>query len=278
MIHSLFNGKLVEQNQPLIYPDNRAFRYGEGLFETMRCYHDRIPLFDYHWQRLTESLPLLYFELPAHFNAAYLREQIQKLCKKNNHQSARIRLTIFKGEGGIMEVPSSSFNWLLQSWPLPTDKPELNINGLDIGVFEAGHKSCDAFSHIKSNNYLLYILAAQYAKSRQWNEAIVLNQYGRICDTCIANIFFIKDQRIYTPAISEGCVKGVMRSFIIDQLIKENISVQQGAFTSDDLLQADEIFLTNAIYGMKWVKSLGDQSYQYRQTAQLFNDLVEIVT
>ena len=275
MIHSLFNGKWVEQNQPLILPDNRGFRYGEGLFETMRWQQDTIPLFDYHWQRLTDSLPLLYFELPAHFTADYLKEQIQKLCKKNHHtRSARIRLTIFKGEGGVWEAPSSSFNWLLQSWTLSTDKPELNINGLDIGVFESGRKSCDLFSNIKSNNYLIYTLAAQYAKTQYWNEAIVLNQYGRICDTTIANIFFIKDQSICTPALSEGCVKGVMRTYLIEQLQKQNISVEEGVYTTQDLLQADEIFLTNAIQGIRWVKSLEIKTYLVHQTAQLFQQFI----
>ncbi|MFN5334374.1 MAG: aminotransferase class IV, partial [Bacteroidota bacterium] len=256
-------------------PDNRAFRYGEGLFETMRWQHDAIPLFDYHWQRLIDSLPLLYFELPMHFTADYLKEQIKKLCKKNKFtKAARIRLTIFKGEGGIWETPTSSFNWLLQSWSLPTDKPALNINGLDIGVFEAGRKSCDAFSHIKSNNYLLYTLAAQYAKSQHWNEAVVLNQYERICDTTIANIFFIKDQCIYTPALSEGCVKGVMRTYLIEQLKKENILIEEGAYTITDLLQADEVFLTNAIQGIKWVKSLDNKTYLAHQTAELFQQFI----
>ena len=272
---SIYNGKFIEQNQPLILPDSRAFRYGEGLFETLRRHNDAMPLFEYHWHRLTESLPLLYFELPVHFTADYLKEQIQKLCKKNHHtRAARIRLTIFKGEGGIWETPTSSFNWLLQSWLLPTDKPELNINGLDVGVFESGRKSCDAFSHIKSNNYLLYTLAAQYAKSQHWNEAIVLNQYGRICDTTIANIFFIKDQRIHTPALSEGCVKGVMRTYLIEQLQNENITIEEGAFTTEELLNADEIFLTNAIQGIKWVKSLGNQTYSGRYTAQLFQQFI----
>jgi branched-chain amino acid aminotransferase len=272
---SIYNGKLIDQNQPLILPDNRAFRYGEGLFETMRMQHGQIPLFSYHWQRLTNDLPKLYFELPVHFTQDYLSEQIQKLCRKNKlTDSARVRLTIFKGEGGIWEEASSSFNWLLQCWPLAQIKPKLNVNGLDIGVFEDGRKVCDLFSNIKSNNYLIYALAAQYAKKHHWNEAIVLNQHDRICDTTIANIFFIKDQRIYTPALSEGCVKGVMRTFLIEELKKGNILVQEGTYTINDLLQADEIFLTNAIQGIKWVKSLGKKTYLAHQTAALFQHFI----
>ena len=271
MTVSLFNGKWIEENQPLILPDNRAFRYGEGLFETMRTQKGGVRLFDYHWQRLTSSLPLLYFELPILLTADFLKEQIQKLCQKNKlTASARVRLTIFKGEGGIWEEPSSSFNWLLQCWSLSQSKPELNINGLDIGVFETARKSCDPLSNIKSNNYLIYALAAQYAKSRHWNEAIVLNQHNRICDTTIANIFFIKHNKIHTPALSEGCVNGVMRSYLLDEFRKTDTAFEEGAYSVDDLQNADEIFLTNAIQGIRWVKSMGDRTYVCQQAARLF--------
>jgi branched-chain amino acid aminotransferase len=272
LIHSLFNGKWIDNDQPLIFPDNRSFRYGEGLFETMRLYRGEVPLFDYHWQRLASSLPLLYFELPVHFTADYLKEQIQKICRKNKlSDAARIRLTIFKGEGGIWEAPTSSFNWLLQCWPLPQSKPELNVNGLDIGLFEAGRKSCDIFSNIKSNNYLIYALAAQYAKTKYWNEAIVLNQYDRICDTTIANIFFIKDNKIFTPALSEGCVNGVMRRYLLDQFQKRGIAYEEGAYALEHLYDADEIFLTNAIQGVRWVKSLGERTYVCSEVTRIYH-------
>jgi len=259
-------------------PDNRAFRYGEGLFETMRMQGGKIPLFDLHWQRLTNDLPKLYFNLPLHFTQDYLIEQIERLCRKNKlTEAARVRLTIFKGEGGIWEEPSSSFNWLLQCWSLPKTKPELNVNGLDIGVFEAGRKACDQFSNIKSNNYLIYALAAQYAKSNHWNEAIVLNQHNRICDTTIANIFFIKNNSFYTPSLSEGCVNGVMRTYLIDQLRKQNRAITEGAFSVSDLLEADEVFLTNAVQGLRWVKSFGMRTYTCQRTADVFHAFVDLL-
>lgn len=275
---SLCNGKWIENNQPLILPDNRAFRYGEGLFETMRMQHGEIPLFDLHWQRLTNDLPKLYFNLPVHFTKDYLLEQTERLCRKNKlTEAARLRLTIFKGEGGIWEEPSTAFNWLLQCWPLPKIKPELNVNGLEIGVFEDGRKACDQFSNVKSNNYLIYALAAQYAKSNHWNEAIIINQHNRICDTTIANIFFIKDNRVYTPALSEGCVNGVMRTYLNDQIRKQDREITEGAFSVADLLDADEVFLTNAVQGIRWVKSFGKRTYTCERTADLFHTFVDLL-
>ena len=272
----LYNGKWIESDQPLIMVDNRAFRYGEGIFETLRSRQGEVPLFDYHWNRLSADLTFLYFELPVHFTADYLKEQILKLCRKNRHEgAARIRLTFFKGEGGIWEPPTTSFNWILQSWKLPADKPVLNSNGIELGIYKEAHKSCDRISNIKSNHYLLYVLAAQYAKTQHWNEAIVLNQYGRICDTTIANLFFIKDGVIHTPALTEGCVNGVMRRYLLEQFAQREILFEEGAYEAEALLEADEIFLTNAVQGIRWVKSLGNQSYAHSQTIKLFLEYIQ---
>jgi len=265
---------MVEAQQAAIHPDNRSFRYGEGLFETIRLQNGRIPLWSEHWDRLTNSLPHLYFQLPVHFTEALLQEEIQRLVKRNKCEAAaRIRLTLFKGEGGIWEPPSTAFNYLLQCWPLQ-QQAELNSNGLELGVFEKGRKSCDGFSHIKSNNYLIYALAAQFAKSNHWNECIVLNQYNRVCDTTIANLFFIRDQVIHTPALTEGCVGGVMRSYLLNQWKTAGIKVEEGACSLEELLQAEELFLTNAIHGIRWVKALGDKQFSCGQTARLYESCI----
>jgi branched-chain amino acid aminotransferase len=146
---------------------------------------------------------------------------------------------------------------------------------LDLGVFEAGKKSCDAFSHLKSNNYLLYALAAQYAKQQKWNEAVVLNQHSRICDATIANIFFIKNTIVHTPHLTEGCVEGVMRKYLIENCTKSGITIEEGAYNATHLLEADEIFLTNAFYGIRWIKRFGERQYQYNQSAQFFQQFVK---
>jgi branched-chain amino acid aminotransferase len=270
------NGKLLAADAPVIPADNRSFRYGEGLFETMRLHRGKIPLWEKHWHRLSTSLPSLYFELPKRLTSTKLLDEVLHLAAKNNGlHASRLRITIFKGEGGLWETPSSSFNYLIQCWPLEYGEFYMNENGLDTGVFKDGIKTCDAFSHLKSNNYLLYAVAAQYAKQQKWNEALVLNQHGRICDTTIANIFFVSGSQVHTPSLSEGAVAGVMRGYLLEQMQQTVISVQEGAYTVQDLQQADEIFLTNAFYGIRWVKQLGNQHYKFRQSAQFFQEFVK---
>jgi branched-chain amino acid aminotransferase len=138
---------------------------------------------------------------------------------------------------------------------------ELNEEGLVIDVFPAGRKSCDYFSSLKSNNYLVYVMAALYARQHQLNDCLVLNTYNRIADSTIANLFYCRQGLIYTPPLTEGGVAGVMRRHLLEVLPKAGFNVQEKVTTREDLEGAEEVFLTNALKGIKWVKSLGAATY-----------------
>lgn len=275
MQYNNLNGKIIADSQTVIHLNNRSFRYGEGLFETIRMQNGTMPLWEMHWNRLSNSLPHLYFSLPVHFTTEYLKNEILQLVKRNKcTDAARIRVVVFKGEGGIWEPPTTAFNYLIQCWPLEKKNFSMNENGLDIGVFEAGKKSCDAFSNFKTNNYLLYALAAQYAKQQKWNECLVLNQHDRICDATIANIFFIRANEVFTPALPEGCISGVMRNFLIQQLKSADMKVNEGAYSIADIHNADEVFFTNAMYGIRWAKLFGTKIFSNQASISYFQQFI----
>ncbi|MFY7839230.1 MAG: aminotransferase class IV [Lacibacter sp.] len=270
------NGKLHTEDESLIHPDNRAFRYGEGLFETIRLYKGEMPLFDLHWDRLIRSLPVLFFNQPPHFTKEYLKKALLQLAQRNNcFDAARVRIMIFKGEGGIWEKPTQAFHCLLQCWPIEQKEIRMNENGLDIGVFENGRKACDEISNCKTNNYLLYALAAQYAKAQKWNECIVLNQFNRVSDATIANIFFVKNKSIYTPALTEGCIAGVMRTYMLTSLPQNGFSIEEGVFTPEQLADADEIFFTNAMNGLRWVKQWNEKHFTPQLAPLIFQQIIK---
>jgi branched-chain amino acid aminotransferase len=139
-----------------------------------------------------------------------------------------------------------------------------------VGIYTDVKKSCDILSNLKHNNFLPYALAALHAKNEKWNDAVLLNTEGRLCDTSIANIFLIKDEVVYTPALPEGCVAGVMRRNLVEKLAAGDYKVVEGKICVDDLLNADEVFLTNSIYNMRWVQSIGDKKYSNEQTQKIY--------
>ncbi len=271
----IHNGKLLDADKPLISPNNRSFRYGDGCFETMKIVNGKICLADYHFERLFTSLELLQFEKPTYLTAALLREQVLGLAKKNNHfKLARIRLTFFRGDGGLYDAENHFPNYIIQSWELNPIYNQLNENGLVIDIFKNARKVCDNYSHLKSNNYLSYAMAALWAKKNHLNDALLLNPYDNVSDTTIANMWIVKDGIIKTPALTEGCVSGVMRRHLLKSIRDEAMPIEETQIICDDVLHAQEIFLTNAIYGIKWVQQCGKANYQTQLGALLHKKIL----
>ena len=270
-----YNGKISKTGKLLISPDNRSFRYGDGFFETMKMVNGKLQLANEHMERLFASLELLQFQQPVYFTPSYVLEQVTLLAKKNyHHKLARIRVTIFRGDGGLYDVENHFPHHLIQSWELNPANNKLNENGLQLGIFKDARKVCDRYSHVKSNNYLSYALAALWAKKQKLNDAVLLNPYDRIADATIANVFVVKDGLVKTPALTEGAVNGVMRKYILQSLRHENMPVEETQLTVEDLLQASEIFLSNSIYGIRWVKQLGDSGYTNQLSALLHKKFI----
>ena len=164
-------------------------------------------------------------------------------------------------------------NYVIQTWALPVDNGQWNSNGLVAGIYEDAKKSCDIISNLKHNNYLPYVLAALKAKKEKWNDAILLNTYGRICDSTIANVFIIKNELITTPALNEGCVAGVMRKEIIKEAAKNYWKIEETAISQQDILTADEVFFTNSIYNIRWVQRIENKEYKNSYTQKIYNDI-----
>jgi branched-chain amino acid aminotransferase len=270
-----YNGKVYNSDELLISPNNRSFRYGDGCFETMKMINGNLILPHLHFERLLLSLEILKFEKPAFFTADVLQRQVMELAAKNNHTAlARIRLMVFRGDGALYDEDNKP-NYIIQTWQLNAAVNTLNENGLVTGIFTEARKACDAFSSIKSNNYLCYVMAALWAKQKKLNDAFVLNAYNRIADASIANIFIIKNGIIKTPALTEGCISGVMRRHLLQCCKKEGLPVQETAVTVEDIEQAAEIFLTNAVHGIRWVKSCGNNNYHLQAAQVLYKKFIE---
>lgn len=269
-----YNGKFMAGDKPLLTVDNRSFRYGDGCFETMKVYQGQLLLADLHFERLIASLHLLHFHIPAHFTKNYFTGLIKELCRLNDvSELARVRLTVWRAGTGLYDPVDHTPHFIIQCWELPEHIFELNAAGLLLDVFPDAVKSCDKIANVKSNNCLPYVLAALYAKQRHVNETVLLNQHGRVADTTIANIFIVRNNNIYTPPLTEGCVCGVMRKYLLQKDLSFRVTEQP--LSVEDLETADEIFLSNAIFGIRWVGRFRNSSYGNATSAILHEMLYE---
>ncbi len=269
------DGKWLNAEKAGISIDNRSFRYGDGFFETIKCFHNSLPLWEYHAHRLFASLKKLQFEKPSYFTADYIKDAILELVKLNLHEKlARVRVTIFRGDGGIYDPINFRPHILIQSWPLNPENNSLNENGLIIGDYTGGFKAADGFANLKSNNYLLYAMAALFAKQQHWNDTLLFNHLGTYGDATISNLWIIKDTKIFTPPLSDGPVAGTMRQFLLDNLEDAGFSIEEKSLTRKDLIAADELFLSNAIYGIKWVRQHEESVYVCNKIASIHASLI----
>lgn len=266
-----YNGKTLTATTPVLTANNRGFRYADGLFETLKFKNNEIILADEHLARLWNGMKMMEFDLPKLFTPDYIEDQILALISKNKSTSARVRLTVFRGNGGLYDPENLHPNFIIETMPLETHHGQLNSNGLQCCIYREAIKVIDSFSNLKSNQFLPYVMGALYARKNKFNDAILLNSNNSICDSTIANVFLIKGEAIQTPPLADGCVAGVMRAFVINELKKSGYHISEETIMIDQLLDADEVFLTNSIYNIRWVAGIAESQYQNSRTQQLFH-------
>ena len=255
------NGKVIERDKAFIRTADHSYRYGHGLFETIKIASGKILLSDLHFDRLFKGLAILKLNVPKLVSPQILTQQILDICKKNNCEKlARVRLSVSAGEGGLYDC-DEKLQYLIECWSLPDTINNINENGLVIDIFPGAQKSCDIFSSLKSASHLPYAMAAKFVKENKLNDGLLLNIHNRMCDSTIANVFWVKEKKIFTVPLSEGCINGVMRRHLFETLKNSNYQVIEKNCEVHELENADEVFLTNAIRGIRWVKEFRNKIY-----------------
>jgi branched-chain amino acid aminotransferase len=236
--------------------------------------NNQIRLGSYHFDRLFSGMGFLRFSIPGGFTRERLTRDILELCDRNGQPMlSRVRLVVFRNAGEIFDPAGSDPQYVIESWPLAESSPDLNPRGLAIDVFLQGRKACDHLANLKSNNYLLYLLAARFAGEHGLGDCLVLNSRDTLADTAIANLFLFSSGRCFTPPLSDGGVAGVMRRHVLTVLPEAGFPVEEKTVTIDELLAADEVFLTNAIRGIRWVAAFREARYKNTLTTALHQKL-----
>lgn len=270
-----YDGRMVRSHEPVVRADNRSFRYGDGCFETMRCREGCIPLWDDHAERLFSAMERLKFQPAKTFTPAWLQEAVAAILHKNGHlPSARVRLMIFRGQGGLYDEIDHQPHLIIETWAIDQPGPDIQEKGLVTGVFPHAKKMADGFSHIKSNNYQCYVQGALWAREQGYTEAFILNGDNCLADATMANIFLVSNGVILTPALSEGCVAGVMRKLLLRHCKAQSLPVAEKKITLAELREASEIFLSSAISGIRWVGSCDGVHYRRGVGDMLYREAV----
>lgn len=257
-----FNGQIVPEDSKLFSVDSRALRYGDGLFETMLYQGGEIRFLHLHVDRLQRGMQKLQLEQSSMFDAYFIKKITDDLIRKNNMlgQRVRVRLIVFREGGGIYTPLTNKSAFILQVHKLETEVRDKKV-GLIVDLFTEVKKPYSDLSALKTNNALVYVLAGNFKRKFDYDDVFILNQEGFLCEALTSNIFVYFDKVLYTPALNQGCVEGIMRKVVMDMAADEGIPVVEAQINPEIMKKADELFCTNAVQGIQWVMGYKQKRY-----------------
>lgn len=235
----MLNGQLVDPTTPAVLAHDRGFTLGDGLFETIKIRHGHPLRLDLHLARLQQGAAILRLALPQ--GQDWLADAIAQLLRANQLQDAALRLTISRGPGqrGLLPPDPGTPTMVLTASPLP---PALGP-ARAITAQSVRRNQLSPLSRIKALSYLDNVLARMEAQDHGADDAVLLNSVGRVAETTIANLFMVgADGILVTPPVSDGALPGVRRA----EMLRSMVAIER-SINREDLLNAREIFLTNAL-------------------------------
>jgi branched-subunit amino acid aminotransferase/4-amino-4-deoxychorismate lyase len=237
----LFNHKILPAEEVFLSAVSPAALYGRGIFTTIAIFGSKPFLWEKHWRRLTRNAEKLSIDLKD-FPEARVKRALQEITETNRLERGRARLSFFDASADrIWSLRSNNkTHFLITTADFRKTKPRLRLM---ISPFRVN--SASPLAGLKSCNYLENLLVLEETRKNGFDEAIRLNERGEVAAACLANVFWVKDGAIFTPAIETGCLAGTTRDFL-----RENFAVQEVRSPVEAIIEADEIFLASAGIGL----------------------------
>ena len=267
------NGKTIEHSEIQL---NRGFWFGDGLFETIRVINGMPFNAQAHYERLVEGLSVLHIELPVDFSYTSFYGILQELISANGITfGAKIKFAVYRGGKGTYKPENNFGHYVAEISTLESNFFELNAKGLSIDVYNENKKQKNSFNKYKTLNSLLYVLASEFAQRNNFDDALLINDNLKIVEATSSNIFLVSNGVLYTPPLDDSCVGGTMRMTVINTALENKVTVYESSISQQHLLVADEVFLTNAIQGIKWVGSFKNKRYYHEISKKLLQKINE---
>ena len=269
------NGSLIAKSEAIFKAGNRAFLYGDQLFETVLYKNGTLKFWEDHYFRMMGGACLLRMEIPIHLNMDFMEQEVLKTLEANNASTntSRIRISLFRTQGGLYTPKDRSLEYLIE---VDDDVVGTQEDGLVIDVFHNHLKPSQPLSNTKGLNSIVSVLSGVFAQENNLDEAIVLNSESFICETTASNIFVVKEGVLYTPPLESGCVDGIVRKQLFENATQWDLKIIEKEMKPFELIKADEVFLTNSIKGVQWVKSYKKKTYQNVLSKSIQSQLADL--
>ncbi|WP_304145668.1 aminotransferase class IV [Mesoflavibacter zeaxanthinifaciens] len=259
-----FNGNL-QDNNTVITNNNRAYAYGDGLFETIKAVHGKLLFFEDHYFRLMASMRIMRMEIPMSFTLEFLQDEILKTIKVNQLDTAtcRVKLQVHRVEGGLYEPESNNVEFIVSVKALDQDFYLLNEGDYEVDLFKDFYVSPSLISTLKSNNKALNVVGSIYAKENNLDNCLLINTNKSVVEALNGNVFLVKGNTIKTPPLSDGCLKGIIRKQLIEIInLMEEYTLEEASISPFEIQKGDEMFITNVITGIQPVSKYRKKQFK----------------
>lgn len=273
-----YNGTILPASTNLLH-NNRAFLYGDGVFETVKIINNRILFLEDHYFRLMSSMRILRMEIPMNFTMEYFEEQIKLVVNTNNSSDVvRARITVYRNPGGYYLPETNTISFLIHSLPLENKFYSINSREYEVDLYKDIYVSKQLLSTLKTTNKVINITASIYAKENDLQNCLLLNEDKNVVEAVQGNVFMLMDNKLITPPISEGCLNGIMRKQILALAKKmDKIEVVEEAISPFDLQKANELFITNVIKGIQPITKYRKKEYKTAFSQKVLNLLNDFI-
>lgn len=266
----LLNNKLIEESSLKFGLENRAFRFGEMVFETISIHFKKPYLLNEHVKRFHTGIKLLklHAEIPKNLEEKEIEKSIEKLLKKNKASNGFIRLFYFRESQseGYSAKNLTNFNFIIK---FDNALKPIKTN-FSLGVSSVKKPISKLFS-FKNASSIFYTLASHEKITQKVDDVLLLNEKGFVCETSCANIFIVKNNKIFTPPLKSGCINGVIRS----KILKLMPNIKEKKLSIKNLLKADAVFLTNVSSPVENVNTFvyENKKITYTKSTDLLNNI-----
>lgn len=253
----LYDFQFCDESQCTVSVQDRGLLYGDGLFETIVVRKGRICFLEDHLDRLKLGLKILHFRNLSLLRPAQVTEYITRLMELNNIESdARVRITVWRRAGGLYTPENFGFHILISCKPFEQQPPAQ----LSAGFSSSVRLGYSRLSRFKTISALEYVLAGLEKMQRGLQEIILLDHHGNVAECSASNLFWVKDQIVFTPKLRSGCIAGIARKNLIRFLKGKGLVVAKKFASKEELMTADHVFLCN-VSGIHHISAIDDQSY-----------------
>lgn len=267
---NLNGDSIVQEN---VLTQNRAFLYGDAVFETVKIVKGKILFLEDHYFRLMASMRILRMEIPMDFTMEFFEDQVLSTVSNNGfEQSARARITVYRNDGGYYLPTTNTISYLIHTSPLENQFFVLENKECEVDLYKDFYISKQLISSLKTTNKVIHVTASIYADENGYNNCIMLNDSKNVVEVLQGNLFMLQGNKLITPPISEGCINGIMRKQVLALAKKiEGLEVVEDVISPFDLQKADELFYTNVIKGIQSITKYRKKEY----TNEIAKELVE---